>query len=347
MIGADGHTYGANGIWQCNRKNQPHGPSPTAGSPPEGYGTIAWDDAMKLPGSTQEGLGRKFLERFPWQKFTPHPEWADFAVKSGLRFDGGHWIWFPEGDPKKDAPAAKRFYRRTFVIPEGKKIERARLRISADNEFIASFNGQNLGSGDNWRLGREFDDIASRVAPGTNTIAIMAENQPTEKTDPPTPNPAGLIARLEIKYVDAKVLRIDTDGRWRSSTNEVDGWTSIGFDDSSWTNAMVLGKYSDAPWLKLDDAENEGVFGPQCAGIPGDIHMIYAPVSDAIIVHKLGRRSTYAVSCFDPVTGKETELPPIQADDKGSWNCSPPPGCDHDWVVVLKAKHPWNRTAVR
>ena len=29
MNGAAGHTYGANGIWQCNRKGQPHGASPT------------------------------------------------------------------------------------------------------------------------------------------------------------------------------------------------------------------------------------------------------------------------------------------------------------------------------
>jgi uncharacterized protein DUF4038/uncharacterized protein DUF5060 len=347
MNGAAGHTYGANGIWQCNRKNQPHGPSPTAGSPPEGYGAIAWDEAMNLPGSTQEGLGRKFLERFPWQKFTPHPEWADFAVKSGLRFNGCHWIWFPEGDPRKDAPAAKRFYRRAFVVPQGKKIESARLRISADNKFIANLNGQELGSGENWKLGREFDDLASRLAPGTNVIAIIGENEPTEKTNPPTPNPAGLIARLEIKFADATILKIDTDGRWMSSTNEADGWASIGFDDSSWTKAMVVGNYGDGPWLKLDDAENEGVFGPQCAGIPGDIHMIYAPVSEDIIIHKLGRHSAYAVSTFDPVTGKVTELPPMQADGKGSWNCSPPPGCDHDWVVVLKAKHPWDEAVAR
>ena len=26
--GAAGHTYGANGIWQCNRPGEPHGPSP-------------------------------------------------------------------------------------------------------------------------------------------------------------------------------------------------------------------------------------------------------------------------------------------------------------------------------
>ncbi len=111
MNGASGHTYGANGIWQVNRKGQPHGPSPTAGSPPTGYGVIAWDEAMNLPGSRQVALGKKLLEQFPWQNFQPHPEWAEFTDKSSLSLEGCKWIWFPEGNPAQNAPAEKRFFR--------------------------------------------------------------------------------------------------------------------------------------------------------------------------------------------------------------------------------------------
>jgi Protein of unknown function (DUF4038)/Domain of unknown function (DUF5060) len=32
LNGAAGHTYGANGIWQCNRRDQPHGASPHGGT---------------------------------------------------------------------------------------------------------------------------------------------------------------------------------------------------------------------------------------------------------------------------------------------------------------------------
>ena len=56
MNGAAGHTYGANGIWQVNRRGDPHGASPHGGN----YGTIPWDDAMNLPGSA----------RWPRQKTT-------------------------------------------------------------------------------------------------------------------------------------------------------------------------------------------------------------------------------------------------------------------------------------
>jgi hypothetical protein len=72
--GAAGHTYGANGIWQCNRKGQPHGPSPhhKGGN---GYGILPWDEAMNLPGARQIGEGKAWLEKFPWWRFEPHPEW--------------------------------------------------------------------------------------------------------------------------------------------------------------------------------------------------------------------------------------------------------------------------------
>jgi len=79
MNGAAGHTYGANGIWQVNRRGQPHGPSPHHPPGSVGYGKIPWDEAMNLPGSSQVGLGKKLFEKFDWQKFQPHPEWARYA----------------------------------------------------------------------------------------------------------------------------------------------------------------------------------------------------------------------------------------------------------------------------
>jgi Protein of unknown function (DUF4038)/Domain of unknown function (DUF5060) len=79
LSGAAGHTYGANGIWQLNRRDQPYGKSPHGGT----YGPIPWDDAMRLPGSRQLGLAKKFLERYPWDRLEPHPEWASWAAEGG------------------------------------------------------------------------------------------------------------------------------------------------------------------------------------------------------------------------------------------------------------------------
>jgi hypothetical protein len=75
LSGAAGHTYGANGIWQVNMSHQPYGASPWGGT----WGNIPWEDASHLPGSGQLGMARKFLTRYPWQKFEPHPDWVDPA----------------------------------------------------------------------------------------------------------------------------------------------------------------------------------------------------------------------------------------------------------------------------
>jgi hypothetical protein len=80
--GAAGHTYGANGIWQVNRRGLPHGNSPHGGN----YGKISWDEAMNFPGSTQMAIGKRFFESLPWTKLVPLPAsvvWADISGKIG------------------------------------------------------------------------------------------------------------------------------------------------------------------------------------------------------------------------------------------------------------------------
>jgi hypothetical protein len=73
LSGAAGFTYGANGIWQVNTREKPYGPSPHGAS----WGDTPWEDAYRLPGSAQIGLGKKLLERYPWARFAPHPEWIE------------------------------------------------------------------------------------------------------------------------------------------------------------------------------------------------------------------------------------------------------------------------------
>jgi hypothetical protein len=68
--GTGGHTYGANGIWQINTRQQPYGLSPHGHS----WGGPSWDIAAQLPGSGQLGLGKKLLGRYSWWKLVPKPE---------------------------------------------------------------------------------------------------------------------------------------------------------------------------------------------------------------------------------------------------------------------------------
>ncbi len=73
LSGAAGHTYGANGIWQVNRREQPYGPSPHGLS----WGDTPWQDAMNLPGSSHLAIGKRILERYEWHRFEPHQDWIE------------------------------------------------------------------------------------------------------------------------------------------------------------------------------------------------------------------------------------------------------------------------------
>jgi len=73
LTGAAGHTYGANGIWQLNRRDRPYGASPHGSA----WGGPPWDDAYRLPGSGQIGLAKRLLERYEWWRFETHHEWIE------------------------------------------------------------------------------------------------------------------------------------------------------------------------------------------------------------------------------------------------------------------------------
>ncbi|HTA29867.1 MAG TPA: DUF4038 domain-containing protein [Candidatus Cybelea sp.] len=314
MNGAAGHTYGANGIWQCNRPGQPHGKSPHGGT----YGIIPWNEAMRLPGSQQVGFGKKLLEQFAWQNFQPHPEWATFGP-SLLR--KASWIWYPEGNPAVDAPAEARFFERTFVLPANRAVAHARLRVSADDEFDARLNGTELGGSKDWRVAREFDAFDSLLRAGTNVLLVSATNAPASGA-----NPAGFIAALQIQFADGENLEIVSDKDWHCAKSD---------HTDAWTNAFVAARFGEGPWGDIDGGD-VGANGPQSAGIPDSVRVIYVPRAEPVEVRELGSAAAYRVRRFDPVTGVMTSLGEIRGDENGVWRCAPPAGMEHDWVLILE-----------
>lgn len=82
LSGAAGHTYGANGLWQVNQPGEPYGASPHGFS----WGGPPWEEAAQLPGSAQLGLSKRLLERLPWWRFAPHPEWCSEHSSAANRF---------------------------------------------------------------------------------------------------------------------------------------------------------------------------------------------------------------------------------------------------------------------
>jgi len=333
LSGTAGHTYGANGIWQVNRKEQAYGASPHGGN----WGTTPWDEAMKLPGSRQVGLAKRLLERYPWYRFEPHPEWASFGAEP-CRFAGAEWIWFPEGNPATDAPAEKRFFRRTFEMAAGKVPDRAVLCLSVDDRFTAYLNGQRVGSGEDWRTGRQLAAIERWLKPGKNLLAVAAENRKGALPQ----NPAGLICQLDIQFTDGTIMTVISDKAWHCSQKEASGWQEPGFIDTAWPEAMSIGRYGQGPWGQI--ASRDPFQVPYAAGVPSGVRIVYVPSGEPVVLHKLEPQARYTAACFDPVTGQQKDLGIVRPQADGSWTSPTPPTGNHDWVLILDATKPAEAT---
>ncbi len=331
--GAAGHTYGANGIWQCNRQGEPHGPSPQH-PPGVGYGKIPWDESMNLPGSQQMGFGKQLFEQYAWYDFQPHPEWAQYPAEEAAQQPAwGRWIWFPEGEPTKAAPVAKRYFRKTFESPASEKPTSATLRLAVDDRFVAYLNGNRVASGNGWESSQPID-VTTAVQSGRNVLAVEAENAPAPAAD----NPAGLLGSLHIQTERGKQVDITSDDSWHSAKSIGDGatnWVSPDFDDANWLPAKDIGPYGSAPWGKFSKPSH---YGPYATGIPGKVRLIYVPETILVEVQHLNPAAKYHAYTFDPTSGKKTDLGSVAADTQGRWIAKKPAGASdaEDWVLVLE-----------
>jgi hypothetical protein len=68
--GCAGHTYGASGIFQINTDEWKFG----KGFSGVNWGTMSWNDAMKLPGSEHIAIAKTILLKYPWNRFRPNAE---------------------------------------------------------------------------------------------------------------------------------------------------------------------------------------------------------------------------------------------------------------------------------
>ncbi len=67
LMGTCGFSYGVEGIWQFNTREQIFGASPGGNV----WGNVPWEIACDYPGSSQVGTGRKILMGFDWWNLVP------------------------------------------------------------------------------------------------------------------------------------------------------------------------------------------------------------------------------------------------------------------------------------
>ncbi len=171
---------------------------------------------------------------------------APAALTDAPSLEGCDWIWFPEGEPANSAPAATRWFRRTFDLPDG--VTAATLALSADNVYAVSVNGTEVArtdlatDHDGWRRPAVVDVLA-QVRSGSNVLAVSVTNA--------TVGPAGLVAVLTVRTPSGE-QKIVTDTSWKSADKEpADGWREAGFDDSGWPAAKKAAAWGAGPWGRV------------------------------------------------------------------------------------------------
>lgn len=156
------------------------------------------------------------------------------------RLTGAEWIWFPEGQPEKNAPLATRFFRRAVTLPAGRVVKQAQFLLAADNEGTLFVNGQNIGVSRNFRAVSAFDVTRSLKA-GENWLTITAKNIGDG------PNPAGLTGRMQVDFAEGEPLVWAVDSQWTCSEKE---------SGASWQPVKVLGAVGMGPWGEVSLPED-------------------------------------------------------------------------------------------
>ncbi|WP_367124409.1 family 78 glycoside hydrolase catalytic domain [Streptomyces phytohabitans] len=189
--------------------------------------------------------------------------------------------------------------RRAFRLPGG-AVARARLYVTALGLYEAHLNGARVGKDQlapGWtdyrkRVAYQVHDVTDAVRAGDNALAVTlapgwyAGNIAWLGQRNYGEHPA-LLAQLEVSYEDGSSERITTDGGWRAATGplvtadllmgeqydarrETPGWTSPGFDDSGWTEAVAVSGVdtrveaaTDAPTRVAQEIEPVSVTEPE------------------------------------------------------------------------------------
>lgn len=157
------------------------------------------------------------------------------------------WIWHPEGNPALSAPTGVVVcFRRAFTLPRARAVQRALLRIAADDYFELFVNGQpaghNAGKPYSCKIIQEID-LLPRLAPGQNLLAVLATNRLDQ---------AGLLAQLVVEFDRGDPLVLQTDQSWLVRQGATPPWQSSASVGAGWSSALEVAPVGALPWREAN-----------------------------------------------------------------------------------------------
>ena len=118
------------------------------------------------------------------------------------RLGVGSWIWDRTTHDHQECRLWK-----SFEIPMSATVEKARLRITVDNEYRLFLDGRELGHGAELGTLTAYD-VTPLLAPGVHVLGVAAYNDL---------DIAGVLLGLRIELTDGRVIEVGSDETWRSS----------------------------------------------------------------------------------------------------------------------------------
>jgi alpha-L-rhamnosidase len=183
-----------------------------------------------------------------------------------------NWIWDKSGEHPRNQWSC---FRRTFTVPSD--YETAILSVSADTKYTVYINGERIGSGPvrGWTSEWYYDQYeVSGLNKEENVIAILV-NHYGMGTMHYIEGRGGLIAQVDFINKGQVTDQLLTDDNWKSANHEGfikesvkmsnclswseiynaglfdNDWEKLGFDDSKWVNAEIIGPNGMSPWNEL------------------------------------------------------------------------------------------------
>ncbi len=137
----------------------------------------------------------------------------------------GNWIWASEVADKQTC----RLWR-SFDVPENAIMSQATLRLTADNGYRVSLDGNEIGRGGDLNSLTEYD-LTSLIAPGTHVLAVEAFNDAGN---------AGVILGLQMRFSSGKKLDVVSDSSWRVVPRAEKKWELHKTAGADWPSAKVV-----------------------------------------------------------------------------------------------------------
>ena len=160
------------------------------------------------------------------------PSHAIIAATNGL----GCWIWDKQTLDKQTIHLWQ-----SVKIPRSNPATHAELRITADNAFRVWMDGQEIGSGSDWRT-LSIYELSGKLDPGTHVLAVEGFNDCDK---------AGVIVGLHLKLANGQILHMQSDTTWRVVPVSVSDWQTATRPSGDWPLATFIANLRQPPMWSL------------------------------------------------------------------------------------------------